>query len=363
MSKRLNLLGESLTTSGASVFLAQSTIAMGYLHAFWESSHERFMALAVNPAGHAVLICPALSEAQAKRAGITDIRTWKDGEDPYALVKQLSDEWDLKSGVIEIDDDMPARMVLGLQAALPFALFRSGGDTLSQIMRKKDVSEINELMAAGKIADETYDELLHFVSPGCSELEVERFIHEQMSKRGGSPTFCIIGAGSGGAEPHHINGSTKLQPGDVTVMDFGCSVNGYQSDITRTVCVGQASDEAKHVYDVVYRAHMAARAAIRPGVTSQEVDAAGRAVIEAAGYGPKFFHRIGHGIGLNGHEEPYIAPGNQTVLVEGDCFSIEPGIYLEGKFGVRIENIVTVTADGHESLNMDPPASLPEIGV
>ncbi|MBA3726713.1 MAG: M24 family metallopeptidase, partial [Armatimonadetes bacterium] len=143
----------------------------------------------------------------------------------------------------------------------------------------------------------------------------------------------------------------------------GCHVDNYLSDITRTVCCGPASDEAKQVYRVVFKAHMAARAAIYPGVTCESIDQAAREVIEAAGYGEYFVHRTGHGIGLMGHEPPHMVAGSTSPLEVGQCFSVEPGIYLPGKFGVRIENIVAVTENGHESLNEEPAAELIEIGV
>ena len=164
-----------------------------------------------------------------------------------------------------------------------------------------------------------------------------------------------------GAEPHHESDNTVIQSGDVIIMDFGCEFEGYQSDITRTVCCGKASDEAKRVYDIVFGAHQAGRAAIHPGVACQELDRAARQVIEKSGYGEYFFHRLGHGIGMRGHEEPYIVEGNETPLEVGHCFSIEPGIYLAGRFGVRIENIVTATMDGHASINAEPSATLTEI--
>jgi len=355
---RISQLAEVLRNNQIDAYFAQTPISMGYLHGFWESSHERFLTLAIFATGEVRLICPSLSAAQAARVGIADIRSWSDGEDPYELVRELATDWNLKTGIVAVDDEMPAAMLLGLENALPTALFRAGGTSISSVMRSKDADELDLLTRSGSIADRTYDALLKFLCPGLTERQIERFINDSMLDLGGKPTFCIVGTGSGGAEPHHLTGNSVVEAGDTIVLDFGCSLEGYQSDITRTVAVGHASEESQKVYDVVYRAHMAAREVIRPGVTSSEVDAAARAVIEAAGYGPQFFHRTGHGIGLHGHEEPYIAPGNPTVLEVGDCFSIEPGIYLEGKFGVRIENIVTVTETGHRSFNGEPSASI-----
>jgi Xaa-Pro aminopeptidase len=170
--------------------------------------------------------------------------------------------------------------------------------------------------------------------------------------------FAIVATGANGAEPHHHTDESLIGGGDILIMDFGCQYHGYMSDITRTVAVGEPDAEAKHVYKVVYDAHMAARAVIRAGVTAGEIDAAARGVIESAGYGDYFVHRTGHGLGMRVHEEPYIMPGSDEVIEEGDCFSIEPGIYLPGRFGVRIENIVACTASGHKSFNAEPSAEL-----
>ncbi len=228
-------------------------------------------------------------------------------------------------------------------------------------MRVKSAEELDLLRRAAKIADDAYIALLPHLQAGMSEREVDHFLRNAMAKGGGEPTFCIIAAGANGAEPHHLSDDTRLKDGDVVIMDFGCHVEGYQSDITRTVAIGHASEEAKKVYQVVYDGHMAGRRVIQPSTPAEQIDAAAREVIASAGYGEFFMHRLGHGIGRKGHEEPYIIAGNVSPVEVGHCFSIEPGIYLPGRFGVRIENIVTVTSDGHESLNAEPPAELPVI--
>jgi Xaa-Pro aminopeptidase len=357
---RIERLAAALRGAGVDAFVAQSPISMGYLHGFHESSHERFLALAVSQSGEVRMICPALSATQAKRAGVQDIRAWRDGEDPLALFAQLAEDWGLRSGIVAVDDDMPAHMVLKMQGVLPAALFKPGQEILSTLMRSKDESELNLMRKAARIADDAFLDVLGFLKESQSETEVQAFLEDAMRKRGGDPQFCIVAAGAGGAEPHHINGDYRLQKGDVVILDFGCDVGGYQSDITRTVAIGQPSEEARRAYQIVHRAHTAGRAAIAPGVAPQEVDAVARKVIEDEGMGELFFHRLGHGIGMRGHEDPYIVAGNTEPLEVGECFSVEPGVYLAGNFGIRIENIVTVTPGGHESLNDEPE---PEIRV
>ncbi|MDX2066165.1 MAG: Xaa-Pro peptidase family protein [Fimbriimonadaceae bacterium] len=359
MKSNLEALVEALNLAGADALFSQQPLHNGYLADFWEDGHERLLLLAVSRTGASHLICPALSVTQARRVGIENIASWTDSEDPYRLVRQLAEAWDLRTGVIFVDHEMPAGMLLHLQDALPTALFRTAEPVLSALMRTKQPGELAKMREAARIADETFESLPAVVVPGATEREIDAAIRHGMKRRGGVPTFCIVGIGPGGAEPHHLLGDATVRPGDVVLMDFGCEYARYQSDITRVVAVGEPEPEAKRVYEVVYAAHMAGLAAVRPGVTAGQVDAATRQVIEAAGYGPRFVHRTGHGIGMRGHEAPYIMAGSDVVLQPGDCFSIEPGVYLEGRFGVRLETIVTVTEDGCENLNAPISPTLP----
>jgi Xaa-Pro aminopeptidase len=359
-SARIEQLARVLLNDGIDCFIAQHPISMGYLHGFHEGAGERFMALCISSSGKVRMICPALSASQVARAGIQDVRPWKDGEDPLALFAELAADWNLKSAIIGVDSDMPARMLLQMQDVLPAALFKSGETYLAQLMRIKSGEEVDLLLKAGKIADEAFAAVFPQIKAGMTERQVGKLLTDAMSDLGGQPTFCIIATGANSAEPHHLTDDTTLQTGDILIMDFGCSVDGYNSDITRTVSVGKASDKAKQIYDIVYRAHMAGRNAIRAGVTCGSVDAAARKVIADAGYGQYFVHRTGHGLGMNVHEEPFIIGGSEVVLERGNCFSIEPGIYLSGELGVRVENIVVAETGGHLSMNAEPSDKLME---
>jgi len=358
---RIAALARILQQEGVDAFLAWSPVTMGYLANFEEHSIERFLTLAIRSTGETHLICPALTVNQAQRAGIQSLDGWKDGEDPHALFEALAERWDLQSAILAVDDEMPARMLLELQSILPAGLFKSGQEMLSRVMRRKEPGELAALRAAAKIADDAYVAILPQIKVGMTEKQLQALLTQEMDKRGGATEFCIIATGAGSAEPHHLSDDTVLQRGDVLIMDFGCRVDGYLSDITRTVAVGSASDEARKVYQIVLDAHNAARQAIRPGMSGAQIDAAARDVIEQAGYGSYFIHRTGHGIGQRGHEEPYIVSTNLEPLEAGNCFSIEPGIYLQGNLGVRIENIVACTADGHECFNAEPPSELPVV--
>lgn len=355
---RIERLVQELESAGIDAFLAWSPVTMSYLHGFGEGGGERFLTLAIRNEGDVRMICPALSETQAKRAGIPDVRSWRDGEDPLTHFRELADDWNLRSAIIAVDDELPAQMLLRIQEALPSALFRTGSELLSKLMRVKDPNELDLMRKAAEIADGALSAGLAAIRPGVSEISVEDAINAEMRRLGGRPAFCIVAAGANGAEPHHLSDETVIQKGDVVVLDFGCTVQGYFSDITRMAAVGEASKEAREVHQIVLRAHRAARNAIRPGVTAESIDRAARQVIEDAGYGEQFMHRLGHGIGMKGHEEPNMVAGNMHLLEVGNCFSVEPGIYLPGKFGVRIENIVTVIEGGHRSFNAEPADEL-----
>jgi Xaa-Pro dipeptidase len=359
-SKRIDRIAQELRNSGVDAIFTCTPISMGYLQGFHEGGGERFLTLAIRCDGTTRMICPALSATQARRSGIEDVRSWRDGEDPVAHFKQLAEDWNLRSAIIAVEDDMPAHMLLKMQEALPAALFKPGQEILAKLMRVKEPEEIELMRKAGEIADRALPAALAAIKPGVTEREVADVLNAEMRRLGGKPMFAIVATGTLGAEPHHDSDDTQIQEGDVVILDFGCSVGGYLSDITRTVCCGKASDEAKKVYDLVLRAHRAGRAAIMPGIACQEVDRAARRVIDEAGYGEFFMHRTGHGIGSRGHEEPFIIEGNELPLAPGHCFSVEPGVYLPGQLGVRIENIVVCTENGHESLNEEPGATLIE---
>lgn len=353
-------LADALAQRGLGAFIGSSPTTMEYLAGFAEDGGERFMALVVDQKGSVKLFCPALSVNQAKRSGITDVQGFRDGESAKeAITAHFADK--NITDAVAVDDDMRAAQVLQLQAWLPELEFRAGAATLAEVTRTKGAAELEHLFQAGGIADASYAEIRGWLKPGQTELQVAKKLAELMESRGGIPSFAIVASGPAGAEPHHHADGRVLESGDVVVLDFGCSVAGYHSDITRTVSLGTPDPEALEVYRVVYAAHMAARDQIAPGVTNGEIDAAARKVIEDAGYGDYFVHRTGHGLGMRVHEEPNIVPGGTELVREGDCFSIEPGIYLPGRFGVRIENIVTVTESGHRSFNAEPPADLPQL--
>ncbi|MDJ0464180.1 aminopeptidase P family protein [Streptomyces sp. H27-C3] len=312
---------------------------------------ERLTLLVLAVGQDPVLVVPTLEAPDAERAAgaaAFTLRDWTDGKDPYDVTAPLLDA----QGRFGISDNAWAMHLLGLQRELPHTSYVSLTTALPLLRAVKDASELARLEAAGAAADATYEEIVKIRFSGRRESEVAaelahlltQFGHEQVD-------FTVVGSGPNGASPHHEAGPRVIEEGDMVVLDFGGLKHGYGSDTSRTVHVGAPSAEEQRVHDVVREAQQAAFDAVRPGIACQDVDRVARAVITEAGYGERFIHRTGHGIGVTTHEPPYMIEGELRALVPGMCFSIEPGIYLPGRFGVRIEDIVTVTETGGRRLN------------
>ncbi|MFF7970994.1 M24 family metallopeptidase [Streptomyces sp. NPDC007905] len=312
---------------------------------------ERLTVLVLTPDRDPVLVVPTLEAPDAERsvgASVLTLRDWTDGKDPYAVTAALLDD----RGRFGISDNTWAMHLLGLQRTLPDSSYASLTDALPMLRAVKDAAELELLAAAGAAADATFEEIRKVPFAGRRESDVGHDLADLLRRFGHSQVdFTIVGSGPNGANPHHEVGDRVIQRGDMVVLDFGGLKDGYGSDTTRTVHVGEPTEEERTVHDIVRAAQEAGFRAVRPGVACQEVDRAARAVINDAGYGEYFIHRTGHGIGVTTHEPPYMIEGEEQPLVPGMCFSVEPGIYLPGRFGVRIEDIVTVTADGGRRLN------------
>ncbi|CUU36685.1 Xaa-Pro aminopeptidase [Armatimonadetes bacterium GXS] len=365
--KRLAKVQEGMLAEGADAFLASTPVNMFYLSGFSEPPLERLMFLLVPREGDPVWFVPALSaeSAEANPAGWAVRYVWHDSEGPAnALQRLIQDYPQLETGVIAVDDEMPAMFLLILQEFLPAALFRRGGELMAHARAQKDATEIALMREAARLTDESLAAGLELCAEGYSEWSLALAIQRALYDAGSKLAFGIpiVASGENSSKPHYTTGHRLLQHGDVIVIDFGGVYEGYCNDITRVVSVGAAPEEAKKLYTIVYDAHMRAREAAKPGVPAQEVDRAARAVITEAGYGDYFVHRTGHGIGLSVHEPPYLVEGNTSPLEVGHCFTIEPGIYLPGRFGVRIENVYTLTEDGAVSLNAEPSTQIREIG-
>jgi len=313
---------------------------------------ERLTLLVLSPGRDPALVVPKLERPDALAApGAPALRftDWTDGADPYKAAAGLL----RVDGHYGISDSAWAMHLLGLQRMLPGSWYTSLTDCLPMLRAVKDAHELERLAAAGAAADATYQGILGARFAGRRETEVAADLAGLLREHGHEQVdFTVVGSGPNGANPHHEAGDRVIQQGDTVVLDFGGLMGGYGSDTTRTVHVGGSpTDEVKAVHDVVRRAQQTAFEAVRPGVTCQDIDRVARGVITEAGYGEYFIHRTGHGIGVTTHEPPYIVEGEERPLVPGMCFSIEPGVYLPDRFGVRIEDIVTVTEDGGRRLN------------
>jgi Xaa-Pro aminopeptidase len=312
---------------------------------------ERITMLVIDVERGPAMIVPALERASAQEApGVAAVKLsdWSDGEDPYRATGRLLQA----DGRYAISDSAWAMHVLGLQEALAGSSYVAMTAALPTLRAVKDEQELERLAAAAAAVDACFEEIAQARFEGRRESELGADLARLLLEYGHARVdFTVVGSGPNGANPHHELSDRVIERGDMVVLDFGGSKDGYESDITRTVHVGQPSDEAREVYEVVRNAQQAGFEAVRAGVACQEIDRVARGVIADAGYGEYFIHRTGHGIGLTAHEPPYMVEGETLPLQPGMCFSVEPGVYLPGRFGVRIEDIVTVTADGGRRLN------------
>jgi D-alanyl-D-alanine dipeptidase len=312
---------------------------------------ERITMLVISASRDPAMIVPILERldaVEAPGAPAVSLRDWTDGDDPYAMTARLLD----RGGRYAISDSAWAMHVLGLQAALPDSSYVSMTSALPMLRAIKDANELKRLTAAGAAADASLEELVTMQFSGRRESEIGAELAALLRKHGHSEVdFTVVGSGPNGANPHHELSERTIEEGDMVVLDFGGLKDGYGSDTTRTVHVGEPTDEERTVFEIVRRAQQAGFEAVRVGAACQEVDRAARHVIADAGYGDYFIHRTGHGIGLTTHEPPYMMEGETRPMRPGMCFSIEPGIYLPDRFGVRIEDIVVATEDGGRRLN------------
>jgi Xaa-Pro aminopeptidase len=325
-----------------------------YLTGYEAMPLERLTMLVLPQSGDARLVVPRLEAPRVEaRPGLFEVVPWEETDDPIALVAQLVGSGSVRGA---IGDTTWARFVLDLQRALPNATFVRASQVLSEIRMVKDDEEISALRAAAAAVDAIAVEMRDRPFAGRTELDVHRELVERMLERGHERSnFAIVAAGEHAASPHHEPAATRvIAAGDIVLCDFGGTMRGYCSDITRMFHVGEPPAEVRATYAVLAEAQEAGVRAATVGTPCAEVDAAARGVIAAAGLGDFFVHRVGHGIGQEAHEDPYLVAGNPLPLVAGHTFSTEPGIYREGRFGMRLEDIVVATDEGPSRLNNAP---------
>lgn len=350
---RCERVQERLRAANLDYLIVGPSSDMFYLIGMNRPQSERINMLLIPKEGRIMQVLPGFERALAEPlATFFDFTTWEETENPAEVIASLLPRRGdgLKIGVA---DKVFVHFQYMLQAALPGATFVSGGIVMNPVRMVKEPLELEYLTQAGAAADCTFVELLQTPLVGLNEIEAKALLYDLMVRCGHDAAGGgIIGVGENAASPHHHVSKRKISRGDACVCDFGGTVHGYWSDMTRTFHVGEPSAEFLKVYDIVNQANQLAFEAVRPGVTAELIDKVARDFITQAGYGEAFLHRTGHGLGFDIHEPPYIVRGDKTVLEEGMVFSIEPGIYLRERFGVRIEDIVTVTANGARRFNL-----------
>ncbi|MBT9385315.1 Xaa-Pro peptidase family protein [Pseudooceanicola sp. CBS1P-1] len=352
---RLSNLRAAMAASDTDLVAIGPGSHMLYLLGYNPHGDERPCLLLVSGGG-AVMLMPQLNAASAREHTDVPFCEWADAEGPVEALRAALESIgaDTAASVV-LDETMRADFAFLVMDHLPQGCRRRfTEDTLGALRARKDAEEYALLKASALINDAAFETAVAALKPGMSELELGAIIEAHYAENGATVAFCIIGGAGNGAFPHHHTGHRPLQAGDAIVVDIGCIKDGYPSDMTRMMVLGDKPEGYDEVHAVVEAAVQAALAAAKPGARARDVDAAARGVIEAAGYGPNFLHRTGHGLGVDVHEPPYITSVNDTVLEEGMVFSIEPGIYLEGRFGVRLEDIVILRADGPEILSSLP---------
>ncbi len=352
--QRLAALRERMAATGTDLVAIGPSSHMMYLAGLDPHGDERPVMLLV-ARGHAGFLMPALNIDSCRQKTDLPFFAWRDDDGPDAALADLLKASNLPaSPSVVIDETMRADFALLLLDALPGASRRFTDDTVGYLRARKGDDEYRLLKASAVLNDKAALAGFDALKPGITEEEVAAVIRDVYKAAGAAPVFTSICFAGNGAFPHHHTGQTQLKEGDAVLIDIGGRLDGYPSDMTRVGYFGTPTDEFEKVYAVVEKAVQAALTTAKPGVTAKMVDKAARDVIIEAGYGDCFPHRTGHGLGIDIHEPPYMTATSETVLDEGMVFSIEPGIYLPAKFGLRLEEIVIMRADGPEILSDMP---------
>jgi Xaa-Pro dipeptidase len=341
------------------ILLTGGTSIQYFTNAQWGIS-ERLFALVFPAKGDLAWVAPAFEKGRALeqiKFG-DDVRTWQEDESPYQLVASILKDRGVAAGKLGVEETVRFAFSDGVAKAAPALKLTSADPVTARCRRVKSVHEIELIRLANQITLKSFEIALKSVKEGMTHTELAGKVasaHQQLGARGGA----LVLFAEHSASPHGTVTPQKLRQGDIVLVDGGCSIENYSSDITRTTIFGKPTDRQLKVFDIVKRAQAAALKTARPGVACEDVDAAARKVVTDAGFGPdyKYFtHRVGHGIGMEGHEWTYLVRGNKTKLEAGMTFSDEPGIYIPGEFGVRCEDIMTITENGAQLLTGQAPS-------
>lgn len=354
MNERLASVRARMAETGTELVVLGPGANQKWLLGFHTFADERPCYLLVGPLGEA-FVMPLLNADEARSKSDIPMEVWADADGPHAaLVRGLAAVGAADARSIALDESMRTDYAFLIAQALPAARTQMSSDSIMLPRMRKSASELGFLRENAAIADAAVRAAAAALRPGGTEADAARTAAATFTSHGADVNFTMLASAGNGALPHYVFGERVLGEGDVVVIDLGGRRDGYCSDITRMACIGTPGDAFLGVHAIVERAVQAALAAARPGVKASTVDLAARQVIADAGYGDRFLHRTGHGIGTEGHEQPFITGSSQTLLEEGMVFSIEPGIYLPGRFGVRLEEIVHLGPKGPEILSALP---------
>jgi Xaa-Pro aminopeptidase len=350
-STRISRAQDALAQAGVDALLLGPSADLTWLTGVDAHLSERLNLLVLPREGQPLMVVPGLEALLvAEAARNVQLVTWADQDNPAQLA---ADEIRARAGsTLAVGNQLWSAFLLRLQALIPDVQWVEGTPLLRDLRMIKDQYEIDALAEAARLTDLAWETFIQSGPiAGLTELQALQRLLDISRDQGLDSPYGIIGSGPNSASPHHGGNDRVIQPGDGMVFDWGGKVDGYLSDVTRSAHVGEPDDEYRQVYDLVRRANQVMFETVKPGIEIQELDRAARGVITEGGYGPQFLHRVGHGLGLEVHEEPYLVEGNTLPLAAGMTFSDEPGIYLEGRFGVRIEDTVLCTPDGGKRLN------------
>lgn len=351
--KYLDKLTQIMGSENVDAMLIAPSEDLEFLLGFSPHMDERFQGLFITKDKKMFYIAPQLAREEMQKAlGDNKVYDWGDGEGFMDTVLGALRDFGLENKIIGVNGTTSAVSVLDIMERIDIS-FVNGKPLLEEMRIIKSDDEIDKLRKAAQLADKVFEELLDFIKPGLQEKDIKEKIEELFLKNGaeGISFNPIVASGPNSSKPHYNQYDRYIQQKDIIILDFGCKYKGLCSDMSRTVFVGGISEEERKIYDIVYKSQDAGEKAVKEGVTAESVDRVSRNIIKEAGYGDYFLNRLGHGIGFSVHEAPDIKEGNKRTLEKGMAFSIEPGIYIPGKFGIRIENIVVMSKDGPEVLN------------
>ena len=354
MQHKINSLRDRMKENNVDLVVLGPGTHMRWLIGFNPYPDERPCMLLIGKDKETFLMPSVNEEGMKEKTSIT-MHAWSDADGPdQALLNALSFTGSSNANHIVIDEAMRSHFALIVIEALSNPTYEFTGSTIGALRMRKDQTEFINLKENALIDDRAMQAGFTAIKEGVTELEIGEAINNHFISEGAKPQFCIVGSGPNGAFPHHHTGDRKVEYGDAVLIDIGGRKGTFPSDMTRMSVLGEPPEGYLEIHAIVERAVQAAMATAKPGVMAKDVDAAARNVITEAGYGEFFVHRLGHGLGIDIHEPPYITSSSEVILDEGMVFSIEPGIYLQGRFGVRLEEIVILRSDGPEILSELP---------